>query len=71
MFAVYIIHEQPTIRNIISGYIRANDLINTGGVLFVIVVVFVGCVIIDKSITPIWRFRDKIFSKFKFDKPLY
>lgn len=31
MFAVYIIHEQPTIRNIISGYIRANNLINTGG----------------------------------------
>ncbi len=31
MFAVYIIHEQPLIRNIISSHVHANDLVNSGG----------------------------------------
>ena len=31
MFAVYIIHEQPLIRNVISDYITTNGLVNSGG----------------------------------------
>lgn len=71
MFSVYIIHEQPLIRNSISEYIRANGLVDTGGVLFVAVAVFVSCIIIDKCMTPIWRCRDEIFSKLNLNKPLY
>lgn len=72
MFAVYIIHEQPLIRNVISSYITANGLVGTwGGVLFVAMAILCGCIVVDKSLFPIWRLRDRLLLKLNMETPLY
>ena len=75
MFAVYIIHCQPMIHNIfVMGALR-NVLKFSEGVfvkLFVLTIaIMLICVLIDKCLTPYWKWQNKLLVKYLGDKKLY
>ena len=74
MFAVYIIHCQPVIHNlfVMKGL---QIMLNQNWGVFVEMIVYtffimIGCVLIDKCLTPYWNWQNKFLSK-HFDKQLY
>lgn len=76
MFAVYIIHCQPMIHNIfVMGTLRNVLNFSQGGVFVKLLILTIGimliCVLIDKCLTPYWRWQNKLLVKYLGDKKLY
>ena len=76
MFAVYIIHCQPMIHNIfVMGALRKVLDFSQGGVFVKLLVLTIGimliCMLIDKCLTPYWKWQNKLLVKYVGDKKLY